>query len=183
MLLLDWTPCELMMSHNETTPPVTRYNVSVNDIMVASVTDNCTIDDISLTGLNMFTFEAFNIFGSSKVMSSFNVDFLQNITGESVNNSTAIVEYTTVKCLKSCNNFTVELIYNNSTTSTAPYVINTTSSFTLSSLQPGATVSYTLQVMDFTATSDLVMLPTIIPSSSSSSSSVTSTPSSNYNCK
>jgi hypothetical protein len=80
-------------------------------------------------------------------MSSFNVDFLQNITGESVNNSTAIVEYKTVECLENCNNYTVELIYNG-ITNTTPYVINATSSFTLSSLQLGANVSYTLQVID-----------------------------------
>jgi hypothetical protein len=80
-------------------------------------------------------------------MSSFNVDFLQNITGESVNNSTAIVEYKTVECLENCNNYTVELIYNG-ITNTTPYVINATSSFTLSSLHPGATVSYTLLVSD-----------------------------------
>ena len=64
----------------------------------------------------------------------------------------AKVEYTTAVCIVPVN-LTVQLTYNNDTTNititdTKPYVANTIDSFILSSIQPGATVSYTLQVID-----------------------------------
>ena len=62
------------------------------------------------------------------------------------------MEYTTAVCIVPVD-LTVQLTYNNDTTNitittTKPYVANTTDSFILSSIQPGATVSYTLQVID-----------------------------------
>ena len=75
--------------------------------------------------------------------------WLQNID---VNVTELKVVYTTADCVVR-DDFTVQLVYNNDTnniliTTTKSYVANTTDSFILSSLQPGDTISYTLQVID-----------------------------------
>ena len=87
------------------------------------------------------------------------------------------LEYTTTVCIVPVN-LAVQLTYNNDTTditvtTTKPYVANTIDSFILSSLQPGATVSYTLQVIDTnsnavgsTSTGNFVIAPSPSPSSS-----------------
>ena len=63
-------------------------------------------------------------------------------------NTSFTIQYTTVDCLTNSQNYYVQLIYSN-TTSTMSYVPSTTASFILTSLQPSSTtVYYTLQVFN-----------------------------------
>ena len=75
--------------------------------------------------------------------------WLENVT---VDVTELKIEYRTADCVER-DDFTVQLIYNNdisnsTVTNTSDYVANTTKHFIFSSIQPGATISYTLQVID-----------------------------------
>ena len=108
--------------------------------------------------------------------------WLQNID---VNVTELKVVYTTADCVVR-DDFTVQLVYNNDTnniliTTTKSYVSNTTDSFILSSLQPGATISYTLQVIDTDGnTVGSSRAGSFIPLSPSSPAQPTSSPSMEY---
>ena len=87
-------------------------------------------------------------------MSQLDAKWLQNVKSKNVDTSKLQPEvvYTTAVCVES-NDLNVLLIYNNDTTNITvtaikSYVANTTDSFILSSIQSGATVYYTLQVID-----------------------------------
>ena len=70
---------------------------------------------------------------------------LQNVSNVNVTNTSFTVQYTTVDCLENSEDYYVQLIYSN-TTSTMSYVPSTTASFVL---QPSSTtVYYTLQVFN-----------------------------------
>ena len=73
---------------------------------------------------------------------------LQYVSNFTVTNTSFTIQYTTVDCLENSENYYVQLIYSN-TTSTMSYVPSTTDSFILTSLQPSSTtVYYTLQVFN-----------------------------------
>ena len=101
-----------------------------------------------------------------------------------MSNLQAEVEYTTAIVCVERDDLNVSLIYSdvtkNTVTVTKPYVNDTTDSFILSSIQPGATIYYTLQVIDADSNTvgsarngSLVFLPSSSPMPSSVMSTTT----------
>ena len=73
---------------------------------------------------------------------------LQYVSNVNVYDTSFTIQYTTVDCLRNSEDYYVQLIYSNTTT-TMSYVPSTTASFILTSLQPSSTtVYYTLQVFN-----------------------------------
>ena len=88
------------------------------------------------------------------LLSLLDVRWLQNVNSKNVDitHLQAEVVFTTAVCVEQ-DDLNILIVYNNNTaniiaTATKSYVANTTDSFILSSLQPSATIYYTLQVID-----------------------------------